>query len=100
MLTNLQETSLSVYRTEVQPKLGEKQAVVLAAFTPRNGMTDAELQEVIGWPINCLTNRRGELVKKNLLREHCRRKQNTSDPAKNARTAICFEKVPQNGQLF
>ena len=95
MKTAVQETSLSAYRIAVEPKLGEKQAVVLAAFTPQNGMTNQELAAYLGWPINCVTPRVFELRAMGLVREHCRRKDMTT-----GRRSICWERVPQNGKLF
>lgn len=95
MKTAVQETSLSVFHSEIEPHLGEKQAVVLAAFTPRNGMTNQELAAYLGWPINCVCPRVFELREKGLLREHCRRIDQTT-----GRRAICWERVLENGKLF
>ena len=63
----------------MRPKLGEKQAAVLAEFRKADaGLADFELAERLNWPINCVTNRRGELVKKGILERPLRwRRWNT-----------------------
>lgn len=61
---NMQQTSLSAYWNDVKPKLGEKQSKVFDAIEKTAPVNDRQLAEHLGWPINCVTNRRGELVKK------------------------------------
>lgn len=62
-----QETSYEAWQS-IQEKLNDKQRVVLWAFKSQGDMTDEELAAFLGWPINRVTPRRGELVVKGLLR--------------------------------
>lgn len=56
-------TSRQAYFTDVQPKLGQKQMQVFEAFqASKRPINDRELSTYLGWPINTITNRRGELV--------------------------------------
>lgn len=59
------ETSLTAYRTLVQPKLTEKQRAVLSVFEmfPHTNFTNAEIARELGWTINRVTPRTGELRK-------------------------------------
>lgn len=61
-----QETSCLAYDS-IQEKLGEKQKVVLWAFRSQGDMTNLEMAKFLNWPINTLTPRVGELVKRQLL---------------------------------
>lgn len=54
----MQPTSLTAYR-DVQPSLGERQALVLAAL--EGEMTNLEVARKLGWEINTLTPRMKEL---------------------------------------
>jgi len=67
----IQTTSLQAYNTQVLPKLGKKQSAVYRIFrnVPRPDFTDKELGQILGWPINEITPRRGELKKKGLIVE-------------------------------
>lgn len=57
------QTSLRVYFGEVKPKLGDHQLKVLTALQmSKRPVCDRELADYLGWPINTITNRRGELV--------------------------------------
>jgi predicted ArsR family transcriptional regulator len=47
--------------------LSERQQAVLAALMERGEMTDQQLAAHLGWPINCVTPRRGELVEAGLV---------------------------------
>jgi len=64
MKTDMQSTSLEAYR-EIQPSLGEKQAVVyrLLCDATRKGfnMTNNEIANLLRWPICCVTGRVWEL---------------------------------------
>lgn len=95
MKTAIQKTSLSAYRTEIEGTLGERQSEVLAALITRNGMTDKELARELGREINTITPRRNELVALGLVREHCKRPCGIT-----GRTALCWERMPENGKLF
>lgn len=60
------ETSFMAWDS-IQETLSDKQKVVLWAFRSQGDMTNAEMAEFINWPINCVTPRVGELVKKGLV---------------------------------
>ena len=64
----IQQTSLIAYR-EIQPFLNKRCNQVLAIFeaNPDLTHTDKELSVLLHWPINCVTPRRGELVRDGLL---------------------------------
>ena len=62
-MSNITQTSMLAW-FEVKPKLGEKQANVLEALELKYPATDKMLAAYLGWPINCVTPRRNELVKK------------------------------------
>jgi len=70
----LQDTSLANYENEVRPKLGEKQAAVrrlLLAYP--EGLTNAEIGQLLGWTINRVTPRTGELVQMRAAKDAGRR---------------------------
>lgn len=59
----MRETSLQAYESEIRPKLGEKQEAVrqlLLAYP--EGLTNAEIGELLEWTINRVTPRTNELV--------------------------------------
>lgn len=58
----IQQTSLEAYEG-VQDGLGLRQFAVLNAILLLQPATDKEVSEYLGWPINCVTPRRGELYK-------------------------------------
>jgi DNA-binding MarR family transcriptional regulator len=70
---SVQDTSLIAYFGEVVQTLGQRQRVVLEAFTKKEDFTNAELAEFLQWPINTVTPRTNELVKKGLIVEDKRR---------------------------
>jgi DNA-binding MarR family transcriptional regulator len=47
--------------------LSERQQAVMAALLERGEATDQDLAMHLGWPINCVTPRRGELVEAGLV---------------------------------
>ena len=51
----------------IQPRLGNKQREVLESLMELNVATDREICNHLKWEINRITNRRGELLKKNLI---------------------------------
>lgn len=57
-----QETSKIAYIGEILPTLGERQQTVLKALTSVPDATHRELKEMLGWEINTVTPRVGELV--------------------------------------
>lgn len=71
---SVQDTSLQAYFGEVILTLGDRQKQVLAAFTKKEDFTNAELAEFLNWPINTVTPRTNELVKKQMVVEGDRRK--------------------------
>ncbi len=70
---SVQDTSLKAYFGEVVDTLGARQRAVLEAFTKKEDFTNAELAEFLQWPINTVTPRTNELVKRRLLIEAKRR---------------------------
>lgn len=67
-----QETSYAAWDS-IQLDIGPKQKMVLWALRSQGDMTDKQLVAFLKWPINCITGRRGELVKKGLLEERCKK---------------------------
>lgn len=65
----MQQTSLTAYWNDVKPKLGEKQSKVLIAIEEIAPANDKQIAKHLGWPINCITGRRNELVKKKQIVE-------------------------------
>ena len=67
----MQPTSLEAYE-KVKKTLGKRQAEVLSAFRGGNA-TNAELADYLRRPINTITPRTNELVKKGLVKEYSKR---------------------------
>lgn len=57
-----QETSGLAFDS-IQEKLGAKQKLVLWTLLSQGNMTNSELSDFLGWPINCIVPRTNELVK-------------------------------------
>ena len=66
-----QETSGMAYDS-IQATLGEKQKAVLKALSG-GPKTNQEIAEWLNWPINTVTPRTNELVKKKIVVEHSRK---------------------------
>lgn len=64
----LQQTSLFAYMNEIKPTLGERQKVIYNALRSRLNFTNTELADYLGFPINTVTPRVGELRKLGLVR--------------------------------
>lgn len=62
------QTSLMAYLDGLKT-LGQKQQSVLKVVSRYVGICDQEIAKELGWPINTITNRRGELVEKGLIEE-------------------------------
>lgn len=62
----LRQTSLEAYQ-DVRAHLGERQAAVIEALRQQETCTDQQLALMLGWSINRITPRRGELVKLGLV---------------------------------
>jgi len=62
----IQPTSLEAFE-KVLPKIGQRQEQVLEHLNWVKEATDAMIGASIKLPINCITPRRGELVKMNLV---------------------------------
>jgi len=71
----VRDTSIHVYLNKVIPNMSRRQAQVYFAFkqSPHETLTDGELQKILGWPINYITGRRGELEKKGVIVDAGRR---------------------------
>lgn len=78
------QNSLFAYRI-LEPKLNDRQREVYDAMRMMNRkFTDNDLADFLGWKINCITNRRGELLKKRLIRK-------SGDVIQNGRKASLWE---------
>jgi len=62
----IQQTSLEAWE-EVRYNLGEKQKLVYEALKFLRTANDKMIAKRLNWPINCITNRRGELVRRRLV---------------------------------
>src|SRR3990167_8416897 len=67
----ISHTSLQAYFGEVVKTLGERQQMVLEAFTHKENFTNTELASYLQRPINTITPRVFELRAKGLLNLHC-----------------------------
>lgn len=79
---NIQPTSLQAYFGEILPDLGRRQKAVLEVFT-MGSFTNAELANLLQWPINTITPRVKELRDLGLLVEDSIRK--CSSTGRNAK---------------
>lgn len=62
----MEQTSLFAYNS-IQNKLGENQKKVYAVIKVFGVLCDQEIAIALGWSINRVTPRRGELVKKGIV---------------------------------
>ena len=64
----MRSTSLEAYN-KIVPNLGQKQQRMLMKYMKYKQLafTDYEMAKILGWPINTVTPRRGELAKLGLL---------------------------------
>ena len=62
-----QKTSLEAYFAFTNEMLGERQRIVLRAIQELGPVSDKQIAFVLGWPINTVTPRRGELVDMGLV---------------------------------
>lgn len=76
----MRQTSLLAYKT-IEHKLGPKQKTVLEALEEIAPATDKQLAEHLGWPINTVTPRRGELYKKGKVIEAYVQRDTSGRPA-------------------
>jgi len=89
-----QYTSLASYFGEVLDTLGSRQKKVLEAFTQKENFTNTEVADFLQMPINTITPRTNELVKKGLLREACVRECKIT-----SRKAKAWEIKPQHEEI-
>lgn len=60
----MRQTSLDAYEEiKTKGKIGERQRLVYQTLLDAGTLTDLEIAYATGLPINCVTPRRGELVK-------------------------------------
>lgn len=62
----IQKTSLDAW-AYIQESIGDKQRLVLETLKVLEHATDKMISVALGWPINCITPRRGELVEMGLV---------------------------------
>lgn len=63
----IQYTSLEAYQALTKEALGQRQRLVFKALGMMGGASDKELSFALGWPINTITPRRGELEEMGLI---------------------------------
>jgi len=63
----IRATSLEAYRALTKEALGLRQKLVLKALEAMGRASDKELSFALGWPINTITPRRGELEDMGLI---------------------------------
>ncbi len=73
----MRQTSLQAYKS-IKPGLNYRQEMVLDAFERLGALTNLEISCALGLPINQVTPRTNELVKKGLLFETGKRKCSVS----------------------
>ena len=66
LVSMVEQTSLEAFE-RVYPRIGERQLQVLESLTFVEAATDAMIGKAINLPINCITPRRNELVKKECI---------------------------------
>lgn len=78
------KTSLEAFRMLTQEDLSNRQEKVLKAIEELGPISDKQIGMVLGWPINCVTPRRGELEDMGVIRnvgeqfdDHSRRHEMT-----------------------
>lgn len=64
----IEQNSLEAFE-KVLPKIGERQSQILKELKWGIPLTDCMIGKSLHLPINCITNRRGELRKKGLITE-------------------------------
>lgn len=64
----VQKTSIDAYFTLTDKQIGDRQRLVLKAITDLGPVSDKQIATVLGWPINTVTPRRGELVEMGRVR--------------------------------
>jgi len=75
VLVSVKPTSLEAYIIlKHTPILGKRQEQVLQAISEYPNRTDKEISMMTGLPINVITPRRGELVKKGVVKQNGTRK--------------------------
>lgn len=90
------ETSLPAYK-EVKTSLGARQQKLLEAVKALGICNDRMISEHLGWPINCVTNRRGELQTLGKIREFRKAK----DPKTQRQTAFyVVTSITEQTKLF
>jgi hypothetical protein len=58
----VQRTSVEAYFALTDKQIGDRQRIVLKAITELGPISDKQIAMILGWPINTVTPRRGELV--------------------------------------
>ena len=58
----IKETSLEAYFAMTEKALGDRQKIVFRAIDELGPLSDKQIGLILGWPINTVTPRRGELV--------------------------------------
>ena len=63
----VQDTSLEAFRNLTKEMIGERQEAVLKAIEMLGPISDKQIATVLGWPINTITPRRGEIEDMGLI---------------------------------
>jgi predicted ArsR family transcriptional regulator len=91
----MRDTSLEAYEKLTQ--VNQKQKLVLDAIKFLTPCTDQEIAQRLGWPINRVTPRRGELEKMKLIESHGKTKTSSGRSAHTWRPTV---RDPQQLALF
>lgn len=68
MIGNIQQTSLDAYFS-LSDSRSEKRKTVYRAIQELGECSDQDISTRLGWPINCVTGRRGELVESGMVEQ-------------------------------
>lgn len=71
-MNGVQDTSIFTFQN-IQHTLGEKQALIIKSLQFKGATTNLELSVHLGWPINQVTPRTNELVKKGIVKMSSKR---------------------------
>lgn len=71
--TNVRDTSLLAYFSEVTPTLGDRHVCVVQCLRSLGVASNMELSQVLGWSVNRVTPRVNELRKQGVIVYHSHR---------------------------
>ena len=77
----IRDTSIAAFNG-IKPTLSDRQSAVLALLERSHALTDKEIARELGWEINTVTPRRGELEKYGLVQSYGKRRCRVSGSKK------------------